>query len=306
MSNFDPKTERRTIELLDAAVENALRESAPQDLLLDRLVAPIVASTECASSKCCACDGARTLRNALLNAHQRVCVHYAEENYQASDDDNRLVAGSLLEAEQETLLLHVERCLGSARALDSLLRDLAAVATADTARRRLFRTVWPAVMNAVLNAVAQGGTVREDHYFGARAFAAVVPRPFPTGREADVESVIRSAAEGWPTAGELAELIERWLPLAAGTSDGADALVGFLDTCTPAEQVARLPWVSRLVSADFANVANRSYLLPGWLEQLRASGLLDTSAVAEYQRLVDGLAAAGDSRALRLQAALEH
>jgi hypothetical protein len=186
-----------------------------------------------------------------------------------------------------------------------LLRDLAVVATGDTSRRRSFRAVWPSVMDAVLDAVAAGRDLREEEYGGARALAGIVPRPIPTGQEADVEGVVRSAATGWPTVAELAERVERWLPLAAGTADGVDALVGFLETAPLGEQIGRLSWVTQLVSADLGEVAGRSYFLPGWLEQLRASGQLDATTLREYQRMVDGLAAAGDSRALRLQVALE-
>ena len=160
-------------------------------------------------------------------------------------------------------------------------------------------------MDAVFEAVSGGRDFVDEGHGGSRAIVGMVPQPIPTGHEADIEGVARAAANGWPTVAELEQRIERWLELAVGLPEAIDALVGFLETAPLSEQVRRLPWVTRIVSADFVRVANRSYYLPSWLESLRASGLLDLSTLGAYQRMVDGLAAAGDSRALRLQIALE-
>ena len=304
MSRFDA-TGRRTVEPLDADVEAAIRDLAPRNMLIDRLVAPLVVATAGARSACCSRGRALALRDALLDAHRRGSVYYAEKNFQGTPDNDRLVAEALLDGNQADLILHVRACTEHARALDGLLRDLAVVATVDESRRRSFRAAWPAVMDAVLDAVTQGRDIREDRYGGTRAFAGTLPRPTPTGQETDIEGVVRAAASGWPTVLELSERIERWIPLAEGTAEGVDAMVGFLETAPLAEQIAGLSWVMRIVAADFSEVANRSYYLSSWLERLRASGELDAGALGEYQRMVDGLVAAGDSRALGLQIALE-
>jgi hypothetical protein len=305
MSGFDATTGRRSIDPLDADVESALVGVAPRDLLIDQLVAPLVVAAACARSMCCAREPARTLRDALLEAHRRGSIYYAEKNFQGSDENDRLVAEVLLDGSEDLLILHVRAASKHARALDGVLRDLAVVATVDAPRRRAFSAAWPTIMDTVLDAVAEGCDVRQERYGGARAFAGVVPRPIPTGHEADIGAVVQAASNGWPTVAALEQRIERWLPLAERCPEAVDALVGFLETAPVAEQVKKLPWVARIVSADFAKVANRSYYLPSWLEHLRASGLLDATALSEYQRMVDGLAAAGDSCALRLQLALE-
>jgi hypothetical protein len=305
MSRFDPSTGRRSVEPLEADVESALGECVPQDLLIDRLAAPIVVAAASARSACCVRDAARVLRDALLEAYGRGTVHFAGKHALTTDENSRLVAEALLDEEGELLLLHVRRCAEHAGALDRLLHDVTTVATADAFRRRAFRVAWPFVMDIVLEAVALGHDIRKERHCGPRAFARTVPTPIPRGHETNVEELARSAAVGWPTFAELEQRIDRWLPLAAGTAEGIDALVGFLETTPMAKQIAKLPWVTRMVFADVARVANRSYYLPSWLERLRASGQLDSRSLGEYQRLIDRLAAAGDSRALRLQLALE-
>jgi hypothetical protein len=293
------------IDLLDSDVEAALATLAPQDMLIERLVPPLVAAAACARSTCCAREPAPALRDALLGAHRLGMVFYADKAFHGSDEDNRLVAEVLLDVDQDLLLRHVRAATENSDALNRLLHDLTVVATSDSVRRRVFRRVWPNVMDAVFEAVSGGRDFVDEGHGGSRAIVGMVPQPIPTGHEADIEGVARAAANGWPTVAELEQRIERWLELAVGLPEAIDALVGFLETAPLSEQVRRLPWVTRIVSADFVRVANRSYYLPSWLESLRASGLLDLSTLGAYQRMVDGLAAAGDSRALRLQIALE-
>ncbi len=304
-SGFDPTTGKRSMERLGDDVESALKELAAQDMLTDWLVGPLVVAVACSASTCCTRDPALKLRDALVDAHGRGSVHYAEQNFHGTDDNDRLVAEVLLEGDQDLLLQHVRIAVSHARALEKLLRNLAMAATADLSHRQAFSAAWPLVMDAVLDAIAEGRDVREERYGGAGAFASAIPRPIPTGQEDDIDDVLQRAAEGWPTVAALEQRIERWLPLAEGSPEAADSLVSFLDTAPLPEQIRRLPWVSRIVSADFDEIANRCHFLILWLESLRASGLLDPSTLGEYQRLVDGLAAAGDSRALRLQLALE-
>ena len=63
--------------------------------------------------------------------------------------------------------------------------------------------------------------------------------------------------------------------------------------------------MTRVVLADVDGVARQSYLLPEWLERIGASKLLGPEERKAHQRLVDSLAAAGDSGALRLQVEFE-
>lgn len=60
-----------------------------------------------------------------------------------------------------------------------------------------------------------------------------------------------------------------------------------------------------LVGADFVGIANRAHFFPAWLERIREHALRDPTSTKTFQRLVDGLAAANDGVARRLQMTLE-
>jgi len=94
----------------------------------------------------------------------------------------------------------------------------------------------------------------------------------------------------------FADFVSSWLPLAEGQPGAADGLV-WLARC------GTLPWqaTTGLACAEgVIAVMARSFLRPGWLGEIRTF-VQDDAATARWRRIVDGLAAAGDSRAARLQ-----
>jgi hypothetical protein len=303
---LNPKTGARELAPLEDP-EAELADVPARDLLLEDLVAPIVATTDAARSICCVRDAVRTLRVALLDAHRRASAYYVTQNYRSLDVDSRLaVPRALLMFDDEELRQHLTTLADEPRALGDLLRMLASVATVDAELRPTFRRVWPSVMDVVLGLIEAGRDPREADYGGERALAALVPRPLPPRWTSDGDAMVRAAATGWPTVTELSTRIERWLSLAAGEADSVESLLGFLDTQALASQVRPgLGWLATIVTADYDRIANRSFLLPAWLERVRGGGLLDSEAMKLYQQLVDGLSAAKDGRVIRIQQALE-
>lgn len=100
-------------------------------------------------------------------------------------------------------------------------------------------------------------------------------------------------------------MIKRWLPIARGQPEATDALIKLGWCASPAWQATTgLQWVEELIAGDFAAVAGRCYYLTRWLGDLRAI-LPGEASTARWRRVVDGLAAAGDNRAARLQQAEE-
>ena len=117
----------------------------------------------------------------------------------------------------------------------------------------------------------------------------------------DVDTTLTAARIGWPTPGELASRVERWLPLAIGDGWSVDALVGFLEGAPLPEQASRgLPWMLRLVDGHYES-ARGSFRLTSWLRRLREAAVLGVTTRPMYESIVDGLAAAGDHRAVALQ-----
>lgn len=289
----------------------ALAEVAPGDLMLDWLTGPISAAAACARSEACVADEARAALRELLAVHRRALPHYLANHYRRDDADREPVAAAILsEAAQgrtDALDAYLEELCPHPIAIAELLEDMMRVATYDLGRRADLVGVWPRIMDWLLDAAPNGAAFRGDgRRFGDRPLGAAVPVPRPTAGDPDIDGRIRLAAEGWPPVEQLADRIERWLPLAFGSADCADALVGFLRLQSRAVQVdPGLRWVRLVVDGDAGAVARGSFLLTEWLEALRGSEELSGSARGSYQVIVDALAAAGDHHARRLQAAEE-
>lgn len=109
-------------------------------------------------------------------------------------------------------------------------------------------------------------------------------------RELDGDSIV------WWEPLEWREVVERWLPIAAGNSTCVDHLISFLSALSLDDQVRHgLPWVAALVLADPDRVAGRSFLLSTWLIETR-SAATDAGLLPDWQRVVDALVVAGVSR----------
>lgn len=97
----------------------------------------------------------------------------------------------------------------------------------------------------------------------------------------------------------LAPQIEQWLPLAAGHREPLDALLHLLDRSLGEKQAEiGLPWIEHLVMADPDQVANRSFLLPGWLERVR-SHTMSKESHAAWHRIVDALTVSATTESQR-------
>jgi hypothetical protein len=62
-----------------------------------------------------------------------------------------------------------------------------------------------------------------------------------------------------------------------------------------------LSWVETIIDDQFELFANRLWLLEDCLSELRRPGAVTDEVRSRYHRIVDGLAAAGDRSAIRLQ-----
>lgn len=76
--------------------------------------------------------------------------------------------------------------------------------------------------------------------------------------------------------------------------------------CSPAAPRAwqtsvALDWIETIIDDRYDLIANRLYYLEEWLSELRNAGLILGEMKNQYHRIVDGLAAAGDRAAVRLQ-----
>jgi Mrp family chromosome partitioning ATPase len=300
--NFD--AQRRLVSPIDDDLREGLAELRAEDMLVTRLTAPIVALAACADSTACVREEARTLLYTALEPYLRGAAHWEGELFDWRNEGRGRVAMVLLHlaagGDPQPLLAHVDGLVATPLGLSNLLGDLCRAATRSTDDRRALRAVWPGLMEHLLDAFEAeppGPRRREDD-----AMAALLPVPTAEAADPDIDRTLAEAREGWIQPTELGPRLERWLRLSSGRASCADALVRLLRVA-PLEfqREPGLEWMERLIADRYDQIARRSWLLPEWLDDV-AAGEPPSDTVTRLRRLVDGLAAAGDHRALKLQA----
>lgn len=298
---------RREIRPFDGPLEKGLRRLKPQDMLIDPLVAPVIAAADAAFAATCITARAGHTLEALLEAHLRAAPYYAERHYDTVEIEREAFVAALirLAAADQTGLLrrHVDALLVAPDAIATLLGDALRLATYDPDRRADMRRVWPGLMEWLLDAYG-AGTLRVGRgWLDEGPIAAVVPAPEGRISDPHIDRTIDAVAGDWIDVEHIHDLVDRWLPIAAGSARCVDGLVGFIRTQPVEVQLAvGLPWVGELVRGHGSSIARRSFLLVEWLESLRRTGRVQGVLRGQYQVIVDALVTGGDSRAAALQA----
>ncbi len=311
LGDWDPTGQERSIEMLDGPYELSLLTVETERLLVNRLTAPLVATSAAAHSDSCVADAAKRLLDVLFDAHRRGSDNWAKKGYDApSDIQRRKTVRVLVEAaaagDARALTEHVRVFTSNARALDQLLRDVAVLFTYDDTLRPALPAVWRGMFTVVLDALQGGVSLGGDDFWSDSAIAGMLPTPQMDIIDRDPEATFGKARQNWISPDDIADLVARWLPLARHKPRAVDALVDLAKCATTSWQATTgLAWVEDLVNNDYAAVASKCWLLPDWLEAVHASVRLDSDGSARWQRLVDGLAAEGDTRAVNLQKARE-
>lgn len=196
--------------------------------------------------------------------------------------------------DQSMLFTHINSYANDQRLLSECLHALAAAGEETQRRAAAAREAWPEVLNHVIQLVDSGTCPSDDHHYGEAPLAAAIP--IPSYDPGYLHREYEGAPILWADPVALAPQIERWLPLAAGQREPLDALAHLLHQL-PAEQQATigLPWMERLVMANPKEIANRSFLLPEWLEGIQPHVTSQPLQTA-WHRIIDALTVAGDNR----------
>ncbi len=274
---------------------------------MNRLTHPLVAAADAARSASCVADPARRLLKVLYDTHRRGSDHWARKGYGEFNDRLRPRVGRVLvettvAGDVGPLIEYVRTFASNARALDQLMRDLAELFTYDDSLRSALPAVWRELMTAVLDAVDAGADLLSDRHWSDGALAGLLPTPQLDTVDTNPDTTLERARRSWVSPDAIGDLIVRWLEIARREPRAVDALVQLARCASPAWQATRgLALVEDLIDGDYSAVAARCWFLLDWLGEVRASGHLDTEGQARWRRIVDGLAAADDSRAVQLQ-----
>ena len=132
-----------------------------------------------------------------------------------------------------------------------MLHNLAITFTYDDALRQTLPAAWRPVMEAALDEMEAASDLPADRHWSSRALAGLIPAPEPDLADADPDTSVEHARK---TAGPgtFSELIKRWLPIARGQPQAADALIKLGWCASPAWQATTgLQWVEELISGNF-------------------------------------------------------
>jgi hypothetical protein len=303
---WDQQAQRRLPKHLPPPYADTLPLVPQTDLLVDRLTMPIACAVAALRADCVSSQ-ADTLLPVLLDAHRRGTDHRAAKNYRGRDDSQReLVARALIDltlhGQPEPLVAHLRTFAANANALQQLLRDLATLSTYDYDLRQALPAVWPLVLRTTLDAIDAGADLQGNRHWVDYALGALLPSPQIRTADTDPDRTLRRARVDWLTPETLNGLVDRWLALATGEPKAADAIAQFARTTpTTWQATTGLEWLERVINNRYDKFANRCRFVINWLTELRETTTFDPGAARRWRSVVDGLAAAGDSRAVDLQ-----
>ncbi len=207
-----------------------------------------------------------------------------------------------LDGDRDPVSAHVKALATSSSALQLLFDGFGAVFTYDEKLRRSMVDFWPWALERALDAVGDGTELRSQHYCFDYLVAALLPTPNVRSWDPDFDSTLARCRQDWLQPDALSGLIDRWLHLARREPKAVDAVISFAKSAPVRWQTATaLKWIESIIDGHYDLVANHLWLLEEWLVELRASGVFVGEAKSRYQRIVDGLAGAGDRALVRLQ-----
>ncbi len=307
---WDEQGQGRPPQPLSGPAVRALEEVPTDALLTNRLAAAIVASTDAAASTACVAAAAAELRGALRDAYCRGAIHWADKGYGGNLEDhhrvpNRMVFAAAAAGDRTEL----ERCIrafAASQALPQLLDDISSICTYDPDLRRALPDLWPWLMGVALEEIENTDYSQASHRAYEDLSSSLIPHPSIDMADKDPKTTIQAARSTWIQPELLAGHVPRWMRIARGEPHAVDSLISLVEVAPEAWQATTgLEWLDGLIDGKYLAIASRCFYLPRFLEELRSSELLDSTARARLQRMIDGLVAAGDSRAIGTQRAEE-
>lgn len=311
LGNWSHEAQRRLITPIEEPYDETLAAIPTERLLLNRLTGPLITAIAAATSRSCVAQAARTMLGALLPAHRRASLHWAEEGYSHPGNQHgpavaRALAELAASGGTEPLTEHVRAFTSNMDALATLLHDLAIEFTYNEALRPSLVRTWRPLMTGALRELERDPRLLDDDHWSGIALGSLLPGPDLRLEDTDPDATLKRARETWAAPDVFADLVSRWLPIAQGQPGAADGLVRLARCGTLTWQATTgLAWAEDQIGGRYPTIARRSFQLPTWLAEIRPHLHEGAGAVSRWQRIVDGLAAAGDSRAAKLQQAEE-
>jgi biotin operon repressor len=303
---WNHETQRREPDRLLPPFGEVLPTVADDALLVNRLRMPLSCMVDARRVPCLR-DGVDSLWTPLWDAYRRGVAHWWAEGYDHHEQTKhepiaRRMIEIALDGDQELVKAFIETLAANSNALHLLFDGFATVFTYDDQSRQSMREFWPWALETALDIVGDGSDLRSKHHWFDYMVAALIPTPSPHSWDPDIDGTFARSRKNWMQPEDLAGLAERWLQLARWEPKAVDAVIKFGKSAPRAWQTSvALDWIETIIDDRYDLIANRLYYLEEWLSELRNAGLILGEVKNQYHRIVDGLAAAGDRAAVRLQ-----
>lgn len=293
---WDSEGQRRSIARLDPPDAASLDSMKGEEISAPRLTAPIRGTGSAAASTACCAEKARRMLQSLLAGHQRAMLAF-EHGYHHSHSDSLVAARAALwqasDGRDDVLLSYVDRYLQNPRLLAEGLKAIAAAGEERVEAGAAAHRLWSRIMDRVLDYADNNPSLFSEPTWGAYAEADLIPEPSPDWHYLTIEML--AAPHRWRNLLTWSPQVERWLETITSTRMSIDHLVVAVRELDVTDQVTSgLRWVERIVVRS-GNDCAKTYTLPEWLHERRPD-LLNEDQVARWQRVVDLLVVAGDSR----------
>jgi hypothetical protein len=220
-----------------------------------------------------------------------------EHGYHHSHSDSLVAARAALwqaiDDRDDVVLEYVERYAENPRVLAEGLRAIAVAGEERSDAGDQVRRLWPRIMDLVLDHAEANPQLFTEHTWGDYAEADLIPNPAAEWGYLTIE--LTGDPYPWRSLIDWARQVDRWLGAITRSRMSIDHLVVAVRELDPADQIEQgLRWIERIVRDSGSDCAS-TYTLPEWLRERRAD-LVTQDQIARWQRVVDMLVVAGDSR----------
>lgn len=303
---WSPEMQRREPDPLPTPFYESLPAAANDQLMVNRLRMPLACMVD-ARRVTCLQDAISDLWAPLWDAHRRGLAHWWKEGYDhhahiTHEPIAQRMIKIALDGHRDTVRTHIEAFAADSNALHMLFDGFGTVFTYDEELRRSMVDFWPWALEVALDAVGDGTELRSQHHWFDYMIAALLPTPNARSWDPDIDSTLARCREDWLQPDALGELADRWLRLARWEPKAVDAVIKFAKSALLQWQTTTaLTWIESIIDGRYELIANHLWFLGEWLTEIRNSGVVVGDTKSRYHRIVDGLAAAGDRAAVRLQ-----
>lgn len=305
IGEFEYELQRSPRRYIDGDVIARIAQIRPDHLDTPRLSATIRALGYASSTHACIANSASEALATMLTVQAVAMVTQETDDsgpYLVDDNDAQTIsaARALLHNLTHTdatanglLVEYLTTLTPDPHLLSAFLRDLAAVGAETQQLADAAHAVWPTVISHVLGQVEiHRSTYDTNDTFTDFALSHLLPNldSIPEG----LHSELARETFPWMDAEQLAELIPRWLPWAAGRSWCLFELVRFIRKLPLERQVTDgLAWIADLCTSNPERQLATDGVMNEWLVEIKPE--TDArGAGQEWLNLVDRLVSAGN------------